>query len=92
MKHYFFLRFSLVVVFTILVLYSINLLLLNPLPSYGQQRVQYKVVDQIQQNKHWDRMSSPTQNLERILNFYGNKGWKLVYWVRPENNLIFAKF
>ena len=92
MKHNFFLRFSLVVVLTLLVLFSINLLLLNPLPSYGQQTVQYIVVDQRRQNKHWDRHLSPGQNFERLLNLYGNKGWHLIHLAGPGNTLIFKKF
>ncbi len=92
MKHNFFLRFSLVVVFTLLVLYSINLLLLNPLPSYGQQTVQYLVVDQNRQIKLLDHRLSRPQNLERILNIYGKKGWHLILFIGLENSLVFEKF
>ena len=88
MKHNFFLRFSLVVVFTLLVLYSINLLLLNPLPSYGQQTVHYLVVDQNWQIKLLDHRLSRLQNLERILIIYGKQGWHLILFIVRAISLV----
>ena len=92
MERDFSVRISLVVVATLLVLYSITLLLLNPLPSYGKVVIQYVVVDQSAQNAHWDRTLSGTQNLQRLLNSYGNEGWHLIYSRTSDNTLIFKKF
>ncbi len=92
MERDFSVRISLVVVATLLMLYLITLLLLNPLPSYGKLTIQYVVVDQRAQSANWDRTLSGTQNLERILNQYGSQGWRLISRLGPENSLIFANY
>ena len=92
MKRDFSIRLSLVVMVTLLVLYWITLLLQNPLPAYGKQTIEYVVVDANAQLAYSNYRLTPSQNLERILNLYGSKGWRLVGRIRPENFLIFRSF
>ncbi len=69
MERNFSVRLSLVVVATLLVLYLITLLLLNPLPSYGQGTVQYIVVDQITQSALWahaKQYAKPTKSFKPL--------------------------
>ena len=89
MKREFSIRLSLVVVVTLLVLYWITLLPQNPLPAYGKQTFHYLVVDERILSTQRDYRKSPSQNLQRILNQYGSKGWLLISQFGPDNSLIF---
>jgi len=91
MKRNFSVRLSLVVVATLLVLYLTTSLLLNPLPSYGQRTVQYIVVDPTTQSALWDRHLNSWQNLQKLLNHYGNQGWHFIPSKRTDV-LIFKRF
>ncbi len=92
MERDFSVRLSLVVVATLLVLYLTTSLLLNPLPSYGNLTIQYVVVDQNTQYAYRDYRLTSSQNLQRLLNQYGSKGWRLIRQVGPDNSLIFMSF